>query len=115
METEKISDIFLHPYLSNITTSGHINISVVSVCVVTVVFLSSVVQCLFLLWCMAPVSWNGSQIIYNKVVRPVFLRHEAMVDNMVNNLGGKAMDAAETLTREGPDPFSSSTDWLHTV
>lgn len=27
METEKISDIFLHPYLSNITTSGHINIS----------------------------------------------------------------------------------------
>ncbi|XP_030290438.1 receptor expression-enhancing protein 6 isoform X2 [Sparus aurata] len=57
-------------------------------------------KCLFLLWCMAPVSWNGSQIIYNKVVRPVFLRHEAMVDNMVNNLGGKAMDAAETLTRE---------------
>lgn len=28
METEKISDIFLHLYLSNITTSGHINISV---------------------------------------------------------------------------------------
>lgn len=120
METEKISDIFLHPYLSNITTSGHINISVKlhssrqCFSVVTLVFLSSVVQCLFLLWCMAPVSWNGSQIIYNKVVRPVFLRHEAMVDNMVNNLGGKAMDAAETLTREGPDPFSSSTDWLHT-
>lgn len=60
---------------------------------------------------MAPISWNGSQIIYNKVVRPVFLRHEAMVDNMVNNLGGKAMDAAENLTREGPDPFSSSTDY----
>lgn len=120
METEKISDIFLHLYLSNITTSGHINISVKlhssrqCFSVVTLVFLSSVVQCLFLLWCMAPVSWNGSQIIYNKVVRPVFLRHEAMVDNMVNNLGGKAMDAAETLTREGPDPFSSSTDWLHT-
>ncbi|KAM8744770.1 receptor expression-enhancing protein 6 isoform X2 [Acanthopagrus latus] len=57
-------------------------------------------KCLFLLWCMAPISWNGSQIIYNKVVRPVFLRHEAMVDNMVNNLGGKAMDAAENLTRE---------------
>lgn len=50
---------------------------------------------------MAPVTWNGSQIIYNKVVRPVFLRHEAMVDDMVSSLGGKAMDAAETLTREG--------------
>ncbi|RVE73684.1 hypothetical protein OJAV_G00034110 [Oryzias javanicus] len=27
-------------------------------------------KCLFLLWCMAPMSWNGSQIIYNKVVVP---------------------------------------------
>lgn len=48
-------------------------------------------------------TWNGSQIIYNKVVRPIFLRHEAMVDNMVSNLGRKAMDAAENLTREGRD------------
>lgn len=51
---------------------------------------------------MAPVSWNGSRVIYDKVVRPVFLRHEAMVDDMVNSLGGKAMSAAEHLTREGP-------------
>ncbi|XP_070816287.1 receptor expression-enhancing protein 6 isoform X1 [Chaetodon trifascialis] len=57
-------------------------------------------KCLFLLWCMAPMSWNGSQIIYNKVVRPIFLRHEAAVDNMVSDLGGKAMSAAENLTRE---------------
>nr|XP_023827362.1 receptor expression-enhancing protein 6-like [Salvelinus alpinus] len=28
-------------------------------------------KCLFLLWCMAPVTWNGSQILYNRVVRPV--------------------------------------------
>uniref|UniRef100_A0A7N6FB13 Receptor expression-enhancing protein n=1 Tax=Anabas testudineus TaxID=64144 RepID=A0A7N6FB13_ANATE len=52
-------------------------------------------KCLFLLWCMAPVSWNGSQIIYNKVVRPIFLRHEATVDHMVSDLSGKAMSAAE--------------------
>uniref|UniRef100_A0A3Q1HK83 Receptor expression-enhancing protein n=1 Tax=Anabas testudineus TaxID=64144 RepID=A0A3Q1HK83_ANATE len=57
-------------------------------------------KCLFLLWCMAPVSWNGSQIIYNKVVRPIFLRHEATVDHMVSDLSGKAMSAAESLTRE---------------
>lgn len=53
---------------------------------------------------MAPVSWNGSQIIYDKVVRPIFLRHEAMVDDLVNSLGGKAMSAAENLTREGAPP-----------
>ncbi|XP_053709574.1 receptor expression-enhancing protein 6 isoform X3 [Synchiropus splendidus] len=57
-------------------------------------------KCLFLLWCMAPTSWNGSQIIYNRVVRPIFLRHEAIVDNMVSDLSGKAMSAAENLTRE---------------
>lgn len=65
-------------------------------------------QCLFLLWCMAPMSWNGSQIIYDKVVRPIFLRHEAMVDNMVSNLGGRAMEAAENLTREGAERFSTT-------
>ncbi|XP_034438875.1 receptor expression-enhancing protein 6 isoform X1 [Hippoglossus hippoglossus] len=57
-------------------------------------------KCLFLLWCMAPMAWNGSQVIYNRVVRPVFLRHEATVDNMVSDLSGKAMSAAENLTRE---------------
>ena len=66
-------------------------------------------QCLFLLWCMAPVAWNGSQVIYNKVVRPVFLRHEATVDNMVSDLSGKAMNAAESLTREGKTSETSET------
>lgn len=58
---------------------------------------------------MAPISWNGSQIIYNKVVRPIFLRHEATVDNMVSNLGSKAMGAAENLTREGTDQPDTGT------
>ncbi|XP_056270563.1 receptor expression-enhancing protein 6 isoform X1 [Pseudoliparis swirei] len=57
-------------------------------------------KCLFLLWCMAPMSWNGSQFIYDKMVRPVFFRHEATVDNLVSDLGSRAMSAAENLTRE---------------
>uniref|UniRef100_A0A3P8X0P1 Receptor expression-enhancing protein n=1 Tax=Cynoglossus semilaevis TaxID=244447 RepID=A0A3P8X0P1_CYNSE len=65
-------------------------------------------KCLFLLWCMAPLSWNGSQLLYNKVVRPIFLQHEATVDNMVSDLSGKAMDAAENLTREGNTPVQRS-------
>ena len=50
---------------------------------------------------MAPVAWNGSQVLYNQVVRPIFLRHEATVDGMMNDLSGKAMSAAEAMTREG--------------
>ncbi|KAJ8408419.1 hypothetical protein AAFF_G00258330 [Aldrovandia affinis] len=57
-------------------------------------------KCLFLLWCMAPVSWNGSQFLYMRVVRPFFLKHEAAVDSVVNDLSGKAMTAAESVTRE---------------
>ncbi|XP_007240272.2 receptor expression-enhancing protein 6 [Astyanax mexicanus] len=59
-----------------------------------------VFKCLFLLWCMAPFSWNGSQVLYNHLVRPFFLKHEATVDNMVSDLSGKAMNAAESVTRE---------------
>ena len=27
-----------------------------------------VLKCLFLVWCMAPVTWNGSDIIFNQVI-----------------------------------------------
>ncbi|XP_053539259.1 receptor expression-enhancing protein 6 isoform X2 [Ictalurus punctatus] len=57
-------------------------------------------KCLFLLWCMAPVPWNGSQLLYKRLVQPLFLKHEATMDNMVCNLSGKAITAAETVTRE---------------
>ncbi|KAF3835765.1 hypothetical protein F7725_028323 [Dissostichus mawsoni] len=40
------------------------------------------------------------KVIYNKVIRPIFLRYEAVVDDMVNDIGGRAMSAAEDITRE---------------
>ncbi|KAL2097202.1 hypothetical protein ACEWY4_006409 [Coilia grayii] len=58
-------------------------------------------KCVFLVWCMAPVSWNGSQIIYTRLVRPFFLKHEATMDSMVHDLTGKAKDTAESITKEG--------------
>ncbi|XP_012670752.1 receptor expression-enhancing protein 6-like [Clupea harengus] len=57
-------------------------------------------KCVFLLWCMAPVSWNGSQIIYTRLVRPFFLKHESAMDCMVNDLSGKAKNAAESVTKQ---------------
>ncbi|GAA6100029.1 receptor expression-enhancing protein 6 [Tachysurus ichikawai] len=57
-------------------------------------------KCLFLLWCMAPVPWNGSQVLYRRLVRPLFLKHEATVDSMVCDLSGKAITTAESVTRE---------------
>ncbi|KAM4624990.1 receptor expression-enhancing protein 6 isoform 1-T2 [Polymixia lowei] len=57
-------------------------------------------KCLFLLWCMAPVSWNGSAILYQRVVRPFFLKHQAAMDSMVKDLSGKAKSMAESVTKE---------------
>ncbi|XP_060796568.1 receptor expression-enhancing protein 6 [Neoarius graeffei] len=59
-----------------------------------------VCKCLFLLWCMAPVPWNGSQVLYKRLVQPLFLKHEASIDKMVCNLSVKAITAVETVTRE---------------
>ncbi|XP_054038189.1 receptor expression-enhancing protein 6 isoform X1 [Rissa tridactyla] len=57
-------------------------------------------KCLFLVWCMAPVSWNGSQVLYQNIIRPCFLRHHQTVDNVLGNLSTKALDAASSVTRE---------------
>nr|XP_009665805.1 PREDICTED: receptor expression-enhancing protein 6 [Struthio camelus australis] len=58
-------------------------------------------KCLFLVWCMAPVSWNGSQVLYQNVIRPCFLKHHQAVDNVLGNLSTRALDAASIVTREG--------------
>lgn len=63
--------------------------------------LSLSVQCVFLIWCMAPVSWNGSRILYTRVIRPFFLKHEATMDNVVNNLSSTAKTITGTVTKDG--------------
>ena len=61
-------------------------------------------QCVFLIWCMAPVTWNGSEILYKRVIRPFFLKHEAAMDHVVNDLSTKAKNITETVTKEGETP-----------
>ncbi|KAK2542244.1 Reep6 [Columba guinea] len=61
-----------------------------------------VFNCLFLLWCMAPISWNGSQVLYQNVIRPCFLRHHQTVDSVLGNLSSRALDMASSVTREDP-------------
>ncbi|NXI45853.1 REEP6 protein, partial [Galbula dea] len=47
-------------------------------------------KCLFLVWCMAPVSWNGSQVLYQSFIRPCFLRHHQAVDSVLGDISAKA-------------------------
>lgn len=57
-------------------------------------------KCVFLIWCMAPVSWNGSATLYKRVIRPFFLKHQTTMDNVVNDLGSKAKNLTDTVAKE---------------
>uniref|UniRef100_UPI00398F2DAF receptor expression-enhancing protein 5 n=1 Tax=Pristiophorus japonicus TaxID=55135 RepID=UPI00398F2DAF len=56
-----------------------------------------ILKCAFLVWCMAPISSNGSQLIYKRFIRPFFLKHEAKMDEVMKNLGDRASEAADSL------------------
>ena len=58
-------------------------------------------QCLFLVWCMAPVTWNGSEIMYKRLIRPFFLKHQVAMENVVSDLTAKAKTITDAVTREG--------------
>ena len=50
---------------------------------------------------MAPVSWNGSTVLYQRGIRPFFLKHQAAMDSVVSDLTGKAKSIANKVTKEG--------------
>lgn len=58
-------------------------------------------QCGFLLWCMAPSPSNGAELLYRRIIRPVFLKHESQVDNVVKDVKDKAKETADAITKEG--------------
>lgn len=53
---------------------------------------------------MAPVSWNGSEMLYKRVIRPYFLKHQLAMDNMVKDLTSKAKDVTAAIKKEGERP-----------
>ncbi|NP_001290612.1 receptor expression-enhancing protein 5 [Esox lucius] len=57
-------------------------------------------KCGFLLWCMAPTPSNGSIQIYTRIIRPIFLKHEAKIDVMAKDLKDKASEAADKFKDE---------------
>uniref|UniRef100_A0A8D1S6Q0 Receptor expression-enhancing protein n=1 Tax=Sus scrofa TaxID=9823 RepID=A0A8D1S6Q0_PIG len=57
-------------------------------------------KCGFLLWCMAPSPANGADLLYQRIIRPFFLKHESQVDNVVSDLKDKAKETADAITKE---------------
>ncbi|XP_026692939.2 receptor expression-enhancing protein 5-like isoform X1 [Ciona intestinalis] len=65
-------------------------------------------KCIFLLWCMAPVSWNGSNTLYNKFIRPFILRNESKIDNVLSNVTKGAKDLVDQATKDAHSSFADT-------
>ncbi|XP_045140994.1 receptor expression-enhancing protein 5 [Echinops telfairi] len=57
-------------------------------------------KCGFLLWCMAPSPSNGAELLYMRIIRPIFLKHENQVDSVMKDLKDKAKETADAITKE---------------
>jgi len=55
------------------------------------------VKCLFLIWCFAPIANNGSQFLYTKFIRPIFLKNKDTIDEALD----KAKAGVSGLVAEG--------------
>ncbi|KAF4528346.1 hypothetical protein B566_EDAN006601 [Ephemera danica] len=59
-------------------------------------------KCLFLAWCFAPIQTNGSLVVYNRIIRPIFLQHQPDVDKVLSSatdrLAQLAGDASKIAT-----------------
>merc|ERR1711874_366490 len=54
-----------------------------------------ILKCSFLAWCMAPVEWNGSDIIFNKVLFPIFKEHHEQIEEQAEKAKVSIKDKLE--------------------
>lgn len=57
-------------------------------------------KCGFLVWCMAPVTWNGSSFIYMKFLRPLVLRNQGELDRALERAQKGAQNMAKGAMKE---------------
>ena len=44
---------------------------------------------------MAPVSWNGANTIYHRVIKPFVLKHQKEIDTAIDAVGKKVDEVAK--------------------
>lgn len=50
---------------------------------------------------MSPSPSNGAELLYKKLIRPFFLKHEVQMDRLVKDIKDKAAETADTFGKEG--------------
>jgi len=44
---------------------------------------------------MAPVSWNGANTLYHRVIKPFVLKHQTQIDKALDKVGQKVDEVAK--------------------
>jgi len=60
-------------------------------------------KCSFLVWCMSPIKYNGSMVIYYRCIEPVVQNHGDEIGNVIKGASKKAgelLNEAESKARE---------------
>lgn len=60
----------------------------------------------FLIWLILPIEMNGTYVVYNKFIRPVFLRNQLKIDQVIGSLASGVAGAVET-TYKGAKKLTS--------
>ncbi|XP_050729012.1 receptor expression-enhancing protein 5-like isoform X2 [Eriocheir sinensis] len=64
-------------------------------------------KCLFLVWCFMPVTWNGSDVIYTRIIRPFFIRHQTSIDSTMSKVSEKLDKFAGEATKVAAEAVKS--------
>jgi len=59
------------------------------------------VKVIFLMWCFLPIANNGSNYIYSRFIRPVFLKNRKNINEALSSAASKASDLAGKAFNEG--------------
>lgn len=73
-------------------------------------------KCIFMIYCFAPAKWNGSLTIYNRVIRPIVLKYESRIDNILNraeNLAKEGFEEGQKLASEAAEKAASEATKRH--
>jgi len=57
-------------------------------------------KCIFFIWCMLPIENNGSVLVYHKVIRPYFLKHQATADDAIDKIADKAKEIVSDVLKK---------------
>lgn len=63
-------------------------------------------KCMFLIWCMVPQSWNGSNFVYHKAIRPFLMKYEDKIEDTLSqaaNFGNQAMSEGAKMAEEAKE------------